>query len=80
MAGGALTYLPLHMQNRISRIVGQIAAASQQWRIHPSSDMASASCSGRVLRYPCGRERRVQGGPGRDVRAARGGGEKCRDD
>ncbi|ESU40074.1 Variant-specific surface protein, partial [Giardia duodenalis] len=30
----ALAHLSLHVQGRISRLVGQIVAASQQWRIH----------------------------------------------
>ena len=42
--------------------------------VHPSNDTAPAFFSRRVLQYPRGpRERRVQGGAGRGVRAARGG-------
>ncbi|ESU40362.1 Variant-specific surface protein, partial [Giardia duodenalis] len=78
--GCALIYLPLHVQDCISRLVGQIVAASDP-TAHLSSDTAPASSSRWVLRYPRGpRERRVQGGAGRGVRVACGGGESraCR--
>ncbi|ESU40720.1 Variant-specific surface protein [Giardia duodenalis] len=37
--GDALARLPLHMQGRISRLVGQIVTALQLWCIYSSSDM-----------------------------------------
>ncbi|ESU40211.1 Variant-specific surface protein, partial [Giardia duodenalis] len=37
--GGTLARLPLHVQGRISRLVGEIAVASQLWRIYSSSNM-----------------------------------------
>ena len=72
---GVHSHLPLHMQGRISRLVGQLQVAASDPAAHPSSDTASAPSSRRVLQCWCGRERRVQEGERRGVRGVCGGGK-----
>ncbi|ESU40110.1 Variant-specific surface protein, partial [Giardia duodenalis] len=65
--GCALARLLLRIQGRISRLVGQIVAASQLWPIYSSNDVGLHRVKEWMLQHPCSQERRVQGGKRRGV-------------
>ena len=78
LAEGALTHLPLHIQGPVSKPLqtnsgGLAAVAHLLIKRHGACVLLQW-----VLRCPRGpRERRLQGGAGRGMQAARGGGDEA---